>query len=172
MPFGLSSLAVKAAFVALVGIAAFTGGVRLEHRLADSRYVKLELQYAEAQAKAVAEAQAEQHRQDGISTAAAEREAAQQASLADTARRQLIEVRKHVPKDRVCVRVGFIRVLVAASRGVLADSLPLAAGQSDNACAGYSNADVATAVVDSLAKARANGEQLDALIRFYHDSKK
>ncbi len=167
-----ASLELKAIIlaVAMAG-AAFAAGI-LTHKVDNARYLTLEMSYAKAQEAAEAAARAEQQRLDGIATAAAEREAQAQTALADTARRQLNEVRAHVKKSAACVRVGLVRVLVAGSRGVLADSLPLPAGLIDDACSGYSNVDVASAIVGSLASARANSEQLDALIQFLRDARK
>jgi hypothetical protein len=71
--FPFSFTAIKLAFIGTFFLA-FAGSVAyVTHRFDAAKYEGLELQYAQAQAKAVAEAQAEQKRLDAISTAAAQR---------------------------------------------------------------------------------------------------
>lgn len=170
--FGLSSLAIKAIVVAVALGSAATGGGILVHKIDNSRYLALELSYAKAQEAAEAAARAEQKRLDDIATAAARSEAAAQAALAETARRQLNEVKANVKATANSLRLGFIRLLVAGSRGVAVDSLALPAGKSVNSRQGYTDADVATAVLGSLGACRANSEQLNALIDFWRKAKR
>ncbi len=170
--FGLSSLATYAIAAALIFA---TGGAAtgvVVHKVDNARYEALELSYAKAKEAAEAAARAEQARLDGIATEAARAEAANQSRLAAQAKASLEEVRANVKANASNLRLGFIRLLVAGSRGVLANSLPLPAGKSINSRTGYTDADVAAAVLGSFAQCRANGEQLDTLIKFYRDSKR
>jgi hypothetical protein len=170
--FGLSSLATKMFLgLVLLGIA-FAGGVRLESKVAKGKYETLVASYKDAQAKALQAALDEQKRLDAISQKAAEDEAAHQQQLAARTRRQLAEVRKHVKVVNRCVPYGLVRVLDAASSGRLTDSLPLPTGKSDAACAPVGWDTLAGAVTENYGTARSNAEQLDALIKFYRDTKK
>lgn len=170
--FGLSSIGLKAAILAVVAFAAFAGGVWIEHNLAAGRYAKLELSYAQAQEKAVAEARAEQTRLDGIATQAARREAAAQSKAADVARRRLKEVSRYVKDNRGCVTWGFVRVLDAAVHGLTPDALALGAGKSDDACSPFTATQLAQSVSDNYAAANANATQLDALSALLRQMKK
>jgi hypothetical protein len=55
-------------------------------------------------------------------------------------------------------------VLDAAVHGVIADSLALPAGKSDDACTGVDAAALARSIVDNYGAAKLNSEQLNALI--------
>jgi hypothetical protein len=174
--FGLSFTAIKLAVIGLVFLAYTASVAYLTHRVDASKYQALELQYAQAQAEAVAAAQAEQKRLDAIATDAAKKEAATQAALTAHVRRQLAEVQKHVKTlgPRGCVTYGLVRVLDAAVHGVIADSLALPAGKSDDACTGIDAATLARSVVDNYGTAKLNAEQLNALIevtRKLHEKK-
>lgn len=171
--FGLSSIGIKLAIIAAVALAAFTTGAWTATKIAAGRYAKLELSYAQAQAEAVTKARAEQSRLDGLATAAAQREAAQQARAADIARRRLKEVSKYVkdhPGD--CLRWGLIRVLDAAVHGLTPDALALGAGKSDDQCSPFTVTQLAQSVSDNYANANANSTQLDALIALLRQMKK
>ena len=164
--FGLSFTAIKLAFIGAIFLA-YTGTVAyFTHRVDASQYQALELQYAQAQAKAVAAAQAAQQRLDAIATNAARKEAATQAALTAQVRRQLAEVQQHVRSlgPRGCVTYGLVRVLDGAVHGVIADSLALPAGKSDDACTGIDAATLANSVVQNYGTAKLNAEQLNALI--------
>jgi len=162
--FGLSSLALKAALLAGLFAAGTALGAYFTHKIDNSRYLALELSYAKAQEVAEDAARTQQKHLDDIATEAARREATAQATRAEVARRQLAEVRNNVAKNASSLRLGFIRLLVAGSRGVPVDALVFPAGKSANSRQGYNDADVATAVLGSLQACRANGAQLDALI--------
>ncbi len=160
---------------AVVGIAATVAAIAVvTHKIDDARYKALELSVAEAHAKALQQALDEQKRLDQVAADAARREAAEQAAIAADIRRQLAEVKRHVvaPVAPYCVPYGLVRVLVAASRGVSADSLPLPAGKSDGSCTALEWSDLAAALVADYGIARGNAEQLDALSRWYEAAKR
>jgi hypothetical protein len=167
-----SSLALKAALLAGLLLAGAAGGAWTTHKIDNSRYLSLELSYAKAQKAAEDAVRAEQKRLDDIATQAARSEAAAQAARAEVARRQLAEVQNNAAKNAYNLRLGFIRLLVAGSRGVDVNSLAYPTGKSANSRQGYSDADVATAVLGSFQACRANAGQLDALIAFYRASKR
>jgi hypothetical protein len=155
---------IKMAVSAVVILAAFAGGFTLAHRLDTSKYAALELSYARAQAAAVAAAQAEQARLDAVALQAAQAETTTQARIAAGTAAQLREVKRHVQANAHCVTWGLVRVLDAAVHGVVADNLLLPAGKSDDACAPFRADELARSVVGNYGVARANGEQLNALI--------
>lgn len=157
-----SELKLIFALVALA--AAFAGGFVLEHRLASAKYSALELSYAQAQAKAVAAAQAKQAQLDAIAAEAATQEARHQEAIASATAAQLREVKRHVKADSHCVSWGLVRVLDAAVYGVNADRLVLPAGKLDDTCAPFNSDELARAVVKNYGTARANADQLNSLI--------
>jgi hypothetical protein len=164
--FGLSFTAIKLAFIGAIFVAYTVAVAHVTHKVDMASYQALELKYAQAQAAAVAAAQAEQKRLDGIATAAAQRAAAAQAALTAKVRRQLAEVQQHVKAlgPNGCVTYGLVRVLDAAVHGVIADSLALPAGKSDDACTGVDAATLARSIVDNYGAAKLNAQQLNDLI--------
>ncbi len=160
-----ASIELKALILAIaMGGAAITSGV-VTHKVDNSRYVALELKYAQAEATAVAAAQAEQKRLDDIATQAAQREAANQSRLAAKAQAALTEVQQHVKVVTIkCIPLGLVRVLDAAALGVTAASLPHATGNSDVTCAKVDTVALARSIVANYFTANANAEQLNALI--------
>lgn len=132
-----------------------------------------------AQAQAVADASSaafkEQRSIDARNWSAAAAEVTAQGSIAQNTRTITKEVTQYVhdyvpvpgPTQTVtvgCITYGFVRVLDAAVFGVDPASLPLASGQSDDACTSIDAAALARAIVGNYGIARSNAEQLDALI--------
>ncbi len=155
--FGLSALALKFALFGGVLALVFAAGLRLENQLCEGKH-------AAEQQRAVAEAVATQKRFDDIALEAAHQEATQQRAVADSTAAQLLQVKRHVQNNPRCVTFGFVRVLDAATHGVLAETLSLPAGKSDAACTKLTANDLANAIVTNYGAARANAEQLNALI--------
>lgn len=162
--FGLSSIAIEAIGAAIVALLIFAGGMKLEYDLDAAKITKMELSYAQAQQKAVAEAAAKQKAEDDQATAAATSEAANQSQLATSLQQQLAEVKSHVTsKPITCITWGFVRVLDAAVSGISASSINLGPGKSDDACSPFTADQLAAFVVQNYGIARANAEQLNAL---------
>lgn len=63
-----------------------------------------------------------------------------------------------------CITFGFARMLYAGAHGVTAESLPIAGGESVDACTALKPSDLASAVAQDLAAGFGNGHQLDSLI--------
>lgn len=133
-------------------------------KLGSVRYEHYKVAVVAEHARAVEMAVAEQKRLDGISLAAAKREATAQAAVGADTRRVLGTVQAHVKELAHCIPLGFVRVLDAAAHGQNPDALILPAGKSDDACSAFRWADLARSIVANYGTARANGEQLDALI--------
>jgi hypothetical protein len=108
-------------------------------------------------------------KQADISIHSAAAEADAQAQLAASATVIKQKVHKHVtappspPTVRGCITYGLVRAHDAAALGVDPDTLALPAGTADDACAPVADADLADALSDNYAAARANAEQLEAL---------
>lgn len=159
--FGLKGIAIAVAVAGLVG---FAGGWKLQSDISAGKIHKLELDYKEAELRAVNQAREDQRRLDEIALDAAKRQAATQAALTVKAKRQLAEVSKHVKnRPNNCVTIGFIRVLDAAVHGAIASSLALPAGVSDDSCAPVDAVTLARSIVDNYNTANANAAQLNAL---------
>ncbi len=62
-----------------------------------------------------------------------------------------------------CVSYGLVRQHDAAALGVNPDTLPLPSGVSDDTCSPVANADLADAISDNYAAARANAQELTDL---------
>ncbi|HTW35200.1 MAG TPA: hypothetical protein VMD53_11340 [Rhizomicrobium sp.] len=152
---------------------AFGGGVYVAHHwdagdieTLQTKIATLQRDDARAKADAIAAAAEHMRRADAISLNSAVAEAQVQQKLADEKSIIAQEVHRHVSRStvaRLCIPYGLVRVLDAASLGADPDSLPVPAGQSDDACAPVAAADLAANVAANYATARSNAEQLNAL---------
>lgn len=68
------------------------------------------------------------------------------------------------PRAVGCVSYGLVRQHDAAALGVDPDTLPLPSGVTDDACSPVANTELAGAIADNYAAARANAAQLNDLI--------
>lgn len=155
-------LAMLAIVAGLIGTGAYE-----EHKIDAGKLATVEANYAKAQAAAVAQAAQTQKAIDNAALDAANQEATAQAAQAATLQQELSYVKSQtvvLTKTVPCVPYLLVRLLDAAILGVSADSLTLPAGKSDNTCTALSAADLAGALVKNLNLARANAEQLNALI--------
>jgi hypothetical protein len=135
------------------------------HKIDEAKYEKLELSYKTAEAKAVAEAAAEQKANDDAALAAASKEAQVQQQATAAVQQELASVKNHVSVTVVpCIPFGLVRVLDAAVFGVAPESLNLPPGKSDNSCSTVTVNQLAGAIVKNYGNARANAEQLNAVI--------
>lgn len=165
---------VKLVAMALVILGLVFGAVHVTRKVDAVKYQKLELAYQAAQAKAVAEAMAQQREFDDLASKAARDDARKQAAVVANVKQQLAEVKRHVHAISAtghCITYGLVRVIDAAVHGVSASDLPLPAGKSDDACAPVSAADLARSIVDNYGTARANASQLDDLEAFSRAAK-
>jgi hypothetical protein len=152
---------------------AFAGGVAVAHHwdagdvaALQTRIATIQRDDAQAKAEALATAADRMRRADAISLRSAVAEAASQQKLADQKFLIAKEVRRHVAPDvtrPLCIPLGLVRVLDAASIGADPDALSLAAGQSDASCASVAADALAASVAANYATARSNAEQLNAL---------
>lgn len=103
---------------------------------------------------------------------ASEAATAHQQALAASAAVIKSKVSKHVhvpppvqgkPDRPGCVSYGLVRQHDAAALGVDPDTLPLPTGTSDDACSPVTDADLAGAITDNYAAARANAQELTDL---------
>jgi len=152
---------VAAAGLSAAVAAAGTGYV--VHKMDAADLANLKLQYAQANIKAVNVALSIQSRQDRI---------AESTAIAESAAQQKIVVQTITLKEKVpyyvtrsipCISFGLVRVLDAAAAGVDPGNLPLATGQSNDACAALTAVDLARSVAANYGAARQNAEQLTAL---------
>lgn len=148
---------LAAFFIATVGSSYVT------HRVDVAKLQALELQYAQAETKAVEQAKAVQAAEDKVSLDAAVAEAAAQQKIVTVTQTITKEVVRHVKDHSDCITYGLVRVLDAGVYGADPDSLPLPAGKSDDACAPVTASSLATAILNNYGLARANAEQLNAL---------
>jgi hypothetical protein len=166
---GGASLALKLAPYVIVALGAAAGAGILVHKVDSASYEKLELSIAAANAAATAAAVQEQKALDAVALSAAQRQNTTQTAIAAQARRQLAEVQIHVKDIGQRAPYGFVRVLVAAARGVEVNTLALPAGKSDDAASAYSWPALAGPLIADYAACRANGAQLGALIQVTRD---
>jgi len=162
----IASLASSAGgLVALLAVVAglIGSGAYVEHRVDTAKLNAVELSYAQAEAKAVAESAAKQKELDDNALAASNAEVVAQQGIAQAATSQLDYLRAH-PIGSGCVPYLLVRVLDAAILGVSPANLALPAGKSDHSCSAFSYDDLARTVTSNYASARANAEQLNALI--------
>lgn len=162
-------LIVGAVTALLAGSAGAYAGWRWEH----SNLLALKLDAALAQAAAVKRQADSDRRQSAVDVAAAFDEAFQQGKL----QARTIIIKERIPVHvtayqdaTVCVPVGLLRIMRAAATGADPDTIPLAAGQSDDDCAAYAVSDVARLVAEVYAVGHANAQQLNALQKWAIDN--
>lgn len=168
-----SLLSSASGILVVLGVLAGSFGLGMfeEHKIGVGQIDKLKLEYAQAQAKAIADAAAQQKRFDTLAVGSAQAEGAKQASIVTLSRKQQLEIPHYVPVIRACVPVGLVRVLHAAATGVSTADVPLAPGKSDDACSAAGWPDLARAIVADFGTSRQNATQLDALIDFMRKAK-
>ena len=163
--FGLSTVAFEAICAGVVALGLFVGGMVTDHKIGADALDKLKAQYAQQLATATAQAAAEQKRNDDAALAVAQSQALAQDKIATSIKGVLASVPVHVTvKVMPCISYGFIRVLDAAILGVSPESLSLPPGKSDDTCSALTAPIVAAAIIANYGTARANAEQLNALI--------
>lgn len=163
---------IKLAIIAAAVIGSFFGGVGLEAKIKKGELEHIKRAQVEANLAATNASIAEQKRLDRVALAAAQKEGASQAALASLRARQLAEVKKHVKDIRTHIPYGVVRLLDSYAGGVLADTLVLPAGKSDDALTDLGWTDLARNVGDNYAKCRSTFESRDALIDAFRASKK
>lgn len=168
-----SALAIKLGIYAGMLVAVLFAGWMVVHSIQQGAIKDIKAQDAQV----TAQAQATGAKIDAASAEVdlksdADANAHQQA-LAATAAVIHQKVKSHVhepppPVDgaplRVgCVSYGLVRQHDAAALGVDPDTLPLPSGVTDDTCAPVENADLASAISDNYAAARANAQELTDL---------
>ena len=151
-------ITLLAVVAGLIGIGAFE-----QHRIDANQVSKLKLEYAQAQAAAIAQAAATQKQVDQFAQDAVDKETAAQTALTTLHREKFdAPIIKTIAAD--CLPYGFIRLHNAAAS--LTGNLPvtLPAGKSDDACAPVSWLTVERTIADNYYTAQANAEQLNRLI--------
>lgn len=169
IPFLTASLLVKAGCVlAIIGAVAFAGwSVVHSIQVGAVKEIKAADAVAEARRATVAAA---------VTTVLARVDARSANAAADhkvALARQAATVKQrrpvHVPAPTVppdhpgCVAYGLVRQHDAAALGVDPDTLQLPSGATDGACSPITNADLADAIGDNYAAARANAQELSDL---------
>ncbi len=150
-------------YVAAALLASF-GTWYVTHGLDERKYLAREVGLRAAEAKAAEINLAVERSMAAVNLNAAVKQGNRQQAILTRTLNNMKEVLSHVTPNSPCITLGFIRVLDAEVLGVSADDLPLAAGQSDDACSPLSTAAVAERIVRNFGIARQNAEQLDGLI--------
>lgn len=170
IPFLTPTLAIKLGCVlAIVGAVTFAG-FTVVHSIQAGAIKDIQARDDRTTAAAVKEGARIDAAQSHIDLQSADTAAAHQTALAAQAVVVKSKVHSHVhepapaaPPAVGCVTYGLVRQHDAAALGVDPDTLPLPAGTTDDACAPVANADLADAISDNYAAARANAAQLDDL---------
>jgi hypothetical protein len=134
------------------------------YEVEQAQYVKLQLNYADAEAKAIKIATGIQHSQDLINQASAVAAAKDDQRLADQRSSIPERIVEHVPVTVACIPVGLVRVLNGYASGHGTADLSIAPGQPDDACAAVSWRSLAADISDDYVSANKDADQLDALI--------
>jgi hypothetical protein len=167
IPLPFPSLYLKIAGVLACVAAVSFAAYQVTAAFKDAKYGKLTTAVAQAETVAVQRARHVEVASSQLSTASSTHEATAQAEIAAKGRVIHDKVNVHVPATshpRACVTLGFLRHLDAAGLGLDPSDVGATAGQPDDACSALSPADAAAAIGDRFTDARANAEQLDALI--------
>jgi hypothetical protein len=173
IPFLSPGLLIKTGAV-LAAVAAVTfAGWEVVHTIQVNAVQKLVAQNAVASSAAVAQAAVVEAKQADVNAHSADVSAVHQTTLARQAAVVKAKVHKHVHEPRPaspgappapgCITYGLVRQHDAAALGVDPDTLPLPSGATDDACSPVKNADLADAIGDNYAAARANAQELNDL---------
>lgn len=168
--FGLPIPSLTAIKLAVAGIAllgALGGGFYAGYRWELGAYEQRVASDALAVQKVQAAAMTLTRTIDAHNTTAAVKDAQVQQQIVTKTVTLTREVPVYVHDKIACpsgVTVGFIRVLVAAERGVDPASLSLPAGVTDDTCAADAQSDLAAQIVADFGAANANAQQLNDLI--------
>jgi hypothetical protein len=133
------------------------------HRLDEGAIAAIKLAGQAAQTRAIKDEAAIRQSQDQANLNAALAEANAQAAIAARAHIITKEITIHVPQAQSCIPYGLVRLLDDAATGSDTAGTPIAAGQSDDACAPISWRAFAADLASDYADGRANAEQLNAL---------
>lgn len=171
IPFLTPGLLIKGGCVlAMVGAVSFAGW-EVVHTISTGAVKSYVAADAVTTAKAQAAGAQLDAAQSAIDTTSAEASAVHQTREATAAATVKAKVQAHVhnpaptaPRVVGCVTYGLVRLHDAAALGVDPDTLPLPAGTTDDACSPVADTDLANAISDNYAAARANAAQLDDLI--------
>lgn len=160
LPFTVPSWALKA--LGILAVVVFIGFAVHEWKLAIAGEA-----VAKVETVAVQHARHVEVASSQLSTRTSTAEATTQAAIVAKGRvihdKVYVHVQDHLPASG-CITYGFLRHLDAAGLGLDPSDVGSPAGQPDDACAPLSPRDAAATIGDRLTDARANAEQLDALI--------
>jgi hypothetical protein len=164
-----SALAIKLGIYAGMAAAVVFAGWMVVHTIQVGAVKNLKAQDAQVTAQAQAKGAQIDAAQSNIDAKSAEDSAAHQTHEAQAAAvvKQKVYIHVHdpvAPRAVGCVSVGLVRQHDAAALGVDPDTLPLPSGVSDDACSATTNIELAGAIADNYAAARANAAQLNDLI--------
>lgn len=152
----------------IAGILAASATGYVVHRMDEATIQGIKLADAVADQKAISAAAVHQQMLDTATQGAAVAEARAQSYLAQTTYNLKLEIPRYVTPAQdasMCgLTVGFARVMRAAAAGIDPAALNLPPGQSDDACADSTPSEVAGWFADYAGVARANAEQLNAVI--------
>lgn len=168
--FGLPAIAWKLIGIGVILLTLLGVGARLASIWYSPQIKGLQAQHQAAVAKSHQLAVVTKR----ITVVSQRSEKAAQATLATQARviKQKVYVHVHDPSPAhpvPCISWGMLRLHDAAVGGISPDDLALPVGQSDDACSPVAPSVFVAAVADNYAAARANAEQLDALVADIND---
>lgn len=164
--FGLTPTGIKLALGVGAILIAFASGGYTIHKFDVAKLEKVELQYAQAEAKAVQQAKDIQAAQDKVTTDAAVAEAAAQQKIVTNTVTVTQEVTHYVKDTSTCITFGLLRLFDATVLGIDPAKLSIPAGKSNDACAPVTASALAKSVVGNYGAALANAEQLNELQRW------
>lgn len=133
------------------------------HEIDATKYLRREVALHQAEQLASQIALVKERADAAVIRDAAVKQASSQLQIVTQTLTLQKEIIRHVTDHSPCITLGFIRVLDAEVLGVSADSLPLSAGQFDDACSPLAANDVAERIIANYGRARQNANQLDEL---------
>lgn len=147
-----------------VGIFGLIGGTAyITHRVDNSKYEALELQYSQAVAKAQQEELTREQAIDKAKDQAALEATQAQQVIINSTKDQLNALKKYTNSH--CITNGIVSVLNSSALGDQSKSVSNASGQSLNTCSTIASARVYEWIVRNNGIARQNAKQLDELIK-------
>lgn len=168
IPFLTPTLAIKLGCIGAAITAVIVAGLIIVHSIRADAVKTLVAQDTTHAAQVEAAGAKVDAAQSDIDAQSAQDSAAHQTAEATAARviKQKVYIHVHdpvAPRAVGCVSVGLVRQHDAAALGVDPDTLPLTPGLTDDACSAVTNSELADAISDNYAAARANAQELTDL---------
>lgn len=163
--FGFPSWAV----LAVVAVLSASSSAWVTREVYTGKIAKIELAQADALIKAQKFGQVLQRGLDQVAISSAATQGIAQEKILIQTVTLTKEIPIYVPDNSTCITVGLVRVLDAAAAGADPAALDLAAGESNETCAGFGWHALAESITGNYGRARQDAAQLTGLQEYVRE---